>query len=399
MTDSKDAKLRTDTIITHAGRHPRDNHGVVNPPVYHASTITFATVAEWAARDTAEYDGPKYGRSGTPTQFAFEEAVTALHDGYKTMAMPSGLAAIACAVMSFLQNGDHMLVVDTVYGPTRARVSGNLLKRAGIEVDFYDPAIGAGIKDLVKPNTKVVYMESPGSLTFEMQDVPAITGALKGTGIVTIIDNTWSSGYFCKPLALGADIIVEAATKYTVGHSDAMLGTITVGTDAHYQAIKLMSSSLGYHAAPDDCYLGQRGLRTIGVRMDRHFVNGVKVATWLQSRPEVKRVMYPALPDDPGHEIWKRDHTGASGLFGVELVDAPAEAVTAMLDGYKLFGLGASWGGYESLSLPNHPAKIRTAVPWTGTGPTVRYHIGLEDPDDLIDELAAGLERFNEARK
>ncbi len=398
MTDSNDAKLRPDTIITHAGRYPRDNHGVVNPPVYHASTITFANVAEWEARDTPEYEGPKYGRSGTPTQFAFEEAVTALHGGYKTVAMPSGLAAIACSVMAFLRNGDHMLVADTVYGPTRARVSGNLLKRAGIEVDFYDPFVGAGITGLLKPNTKVVYMESPGSLTFEMQDVPAITGALKGSDVVTMIDNTWSSGYFCKPLALGVDVVVEAATKYTVGHSDAMLGTITVNSDTHYQAIKGISNSLGYHAAPDDCYLGQRGLRTIGVRMDRHFENAMKVATWLQGRDEVKRVMYPALPDDPGHEIWKRDHTGASGLFGVELVDAPKEAVSAMLDGYKLFGLGASWGGYESLSLPNNPAKIRTAVPWAGTGPTVRYHIGLEDPDDLIDELAAGFERFNKVR-
>ena len=399
MSDTKDSKLHQDTVIAHAGRHPRDNHGVVNPPVYHASTITFATMEEFETRDRPPYRGaPQYGRSGTPTQFAFEEAVTALHGGHNTVAYPSGLAAIAGAVMTFVQNGDHMLVADTVYGPTRARVSGGVLKRAGVDVEFYDPAIGAGIKDLLRPETKVVFMESPGSLTFEMQDVPAIVGALEGTDIVTMIDNTWSSGYFCKPLAMGVDIVIEAATKYTVGHSDAMLGTVTVASDEHFQALKGMANSLGYHAAPDDCYLGQRGLRTIGVRLERHFENALKVAQWLETRDEVARVMYPALPSNPGYDLWKRDHTGASGLFGVEFVDAPKAAVAAMLDGYRFFGIGASWGGYESLTLPCYPAKIRSAMPWTGTGPTVRYHIGLENPADLIADLDAGLARFNKAR-
>lgn len=400
MSDLDKGKLHTDTIIAHAGRHPRENHGVVNPPVYHASTITFATMEEFETRDRPPYGvRPQYGRSGTPTQFAFEEAVTALHGGHQTVSFPSGLAAIACAMNTFLQNGDHVLVADTVYGPTRARVSGGILKRAGVEVEFYDPAIGAGIKDLVKPNTKVAFMESPGSLTFEMQDIPAITGALKGTGIVTICDNTWSSGYFCKPIALGVDVVVEAATKYVVGHSDAMLGTVTVTNEEHFQALKGMANSFGYHAAPDDCYLGQRGLRTIGVRMERHFENGLTVASWLETRPEVKRVLYPALPSHPGHALWKRDHTGASGLFAVEFVDAPKAAVAAMLDGYQFFGIGASWGGYESLTLPCHPEKLRTARPWTSTGPVVRYHIGLEHPMDLIADMTAGLDRFNEARK
>lgn len=399
MSDDLKSGYRQNTILAHAGLDPEGNQGIVNPPVYHASTITFPTLEQFETRDRPPYRGPQYGRSGTPTQFAFEAAVTALHGGHKTVAYPSGLGAIAGAVNTFVKNGDHILVADTVYGPTRSRVSGTILGRAGVDVEFYDPLIGAGIKDLVRDNTVVVYLESPGSMTFEVQDVPAIIGALEGSGIVTMIDNTWASGYFFKPLALGVDVVIEAATKYTVGHSDAMLGTVTVATEEHYQALKGMANSFGYHAAPDDCYLGQRGLRTIGVRLEQHFKNAIEVATWMQGRDEVKRVMYPALPVDPGHDIWKRDFTGASGLFSVELVDAPKSAVAAMLDGYDLFGIGASWGGYESLVIPGYPEKIRTAKPWTGSGPVVRYHIGLEDPADLIDNLTAGFERFNAARK
>ena len=229
--------------------------------------------------------------------------------------------------------------------------------------------------------------------------MPAIIGALKGTCVVTMIDNTWASGYFFKPLALGVDIVVEAATKYTVGHSDAMLGTVTVATEEHYQMIKGIANSYGYHAAPDDCYLGQRGLRTIGVRLERHQSNALEVANWLESRDEVARVMYPALPSDPGYKIWKRDFAGASGLMAVELVDAPKAAVAAMIDSYDLFGIGASWGGYESLVQSCYPAKIRSARPLTGTGPTVRFHIGLEDTVDLIENLSRGFEKFNAARK
>lgn len=398
MNDQKKSGYRQNTILAHAGLQPEDNHGVVNPPVYHASTITFPTLEQFETRDKPPYSGPQYGRSGTPTQFAFERAVTALQGGHKTVAYPSGLAAIAGAVNTFVKNGDHVLISDTVYGPTRSRVCGTILVRAGVDVEFYDPLIGAGIKDLVRENTVLVYMESPGSLTFEVQDVPAIVGALKGSGIVTLIDNTWASGYFYKPLAHGVDIVIEAATKYTVGHSDAMLGTVTVATEEHYQALKGMANSYGYHAAPDDCYLGQRGLRTIGVRLERHQQNALEVATWLQNRDEVHRVMYPALPDDPGHALWKRDFSGASGLFGVELVEAPKAAVAAMIDSYDLFGIGASWGGYESLVQSCYPEKIRTAKPWLGTGPTVRYHIGLEDPADLIDNLSTGFDKFNAAR-
>ena len=273
-----------------------------------------------------------------------------------------------------------------------------MLANAGVETTYYDPAVGAKIADLIRPDTKLVFLESPGTGTFEMQDVPAITEVARKKGVKTLMDNTWSSAQFCRPLELGVDWVIEAATKYVVGHSDAMLGTVTVGNEADYQALKMVANSLGYHAAPDDCYLGQRGLRTLSVRLERHQTNALKVATWLQGRPEVARVMYPALESDPGHALWKRDHKGASGLFGVALVDAPKSAVAAMLDGYELYSMGASWGGYESLVTPTYPASMRTATKWTHTGPCVRYHIGLEDPDDLIADLAAGFERFNKAR-
>jgi len=388
---------RPDTIICHAGLHPFENQGVVNPPVYHASTITFPTMEEFETRDRPSFSGPTYGRSGTPTTFAFEEAITALHKGHRTVTYPSGLAAIAGTLMSLLESGDHLLMVDTTYSPTRNRLCGWALKRAGVETTYYDPAIGAGIRDLIRPNTKVVYMESPGSITFEMQDVPAIAEVCKAAGVRTVIDNTWSSPHLFQPLIHGVDFVVEAATKYVVGHSDAMLGTATVATDDDFRTLKAGANSFGYSAAPDDCYLGARGLRTLSVRLERHQKNALIVAQWLQGQPEVERVLYPALPDDPGHELWKRDHSGASGLFGVVLKPGPKSAVAAMLDGLELFGMGASWGGYESLVLPVYPALLRTATKWPYEGPIIRLHIGLEDPDDLIDDLKAGLSRFSTA--
>ncbi len=389
---------KRDTIICHAGRHPHENHGVVNPPVYHASTITFPTMEDFETRDGLPYQSAKYGRSGTPTTFAFEEAITALHQGFRTVAYPSGLAAITGTLLTLLENGDHLLMVDTAYAPTRKRLCGWLLARTGIETTFYDPAIGAGIRDLIQPNTKVVYLESPGSLTFEMQDVPAIAGVCRATGVSTVIDNTWSSPHLFQPLTHGVDFVIEAATKYVIGHSDAMLGTSTVATKKHYQALKSAANSIGFSAAPDDCYLAARGLRTLSVRLERHQKNALRVAEWLLGQSQIERVLYPALPDDPGHELWKRDHSGASGLFGVVLKPAAKSAVAAMLDGLELFGMGASWGGFESLVIPAYPAPLRTATKWPYEGPTVRLHIGLEDPDDLIKDLKAGLDRFESAR-
>ncbi len=389
---------KRDTIICHAGLHPRENHGVVNPPVYHASTITFPTMEEFETRDKPPYSGPQYGRSGTPTTFAFEEAITALHEGHRTVAYPSGFAAITGTLMTLLQNGDHLLMVDSAYSPSRKRVCDWLLARTGVETTYYDPLIGAGIKDLIRSNTKVVFLESPGSLTFEVQDVPAIAAACKAAGVKTVIDNTWSSPFLFQPLKHGVDFVVEASTKYVVGHSDAMLGTSTVATEENYQDLKGAANSIGYSVGPDDCYLGARGLRTLSVRLERHQKNALLVAEWLQVQSQVERVLYPALPDDPGHKLWKRDYDGASGLFGVVLKPAHKPAVAALMDDLELFGMGASWGGFESLILPAYPEGLRTATNWNVEGPIIRLHIGLEDPDDLIADLKAGLSRFDAAR-
>jgi len=390
---------KRDTIICHSGRNPFENQGAINTPVYHASTIAFPTMEEFETRDRPPYSGPQYGRSGTPSTFAFEEAVTALHKGHRTVAYPSGLAAISGSLLTELENGDHLLMVDNVYAPTRRRVCDWLLARAGIETTFYDPTTGSGIRDLIQPNTKVVYMESPGSLSFEMQDVPAIVEVCKDAGVTTMIDNTWSSPLLFQPLTLGVDYVIEASTKYVVGHSDAMLGSVTVSNEENYQKLKSSANSIGYSVGPDDCYLGLRGLRTLSVRLERHQKNALKVAEWLQTRPQVERVLYPALPDDPGHELWKRDHSGASGLFGVVMKPGPKSAVAAMLNGLELFSMGASWGGYESLAIPAYPEKLRSVTSWPYEGPTIRLHIGLEDPDDVIEDLSAGLSRFDAARK
>ncbi len=390
---------RKDTLITHAAMKPWDNEGIPNPPVYYASTVLFPTVEEFQTRDSAPYRGVQYGRSGTPTQFALEEAVTALYEGaHKTVTFPSGIGAIAAATITFLKHGDHVLFADSVYGPTRKRVGQNLLARAGIEVEYYDPLIGAGIADKVKSNTRMIYMESPGSHTFEMQDVPAITKVARDREILTVIDNTWPSAFFCNPFALGVDIVLEAGTKYLCGHSDAMLGTVSVKTEEQFQALKTMQSTLGSRAGPDECYLALRGIRTLSVRMERHQKNGLQVASWLETRPEVAKVLYPALPSDPGHALWKRDQTGASSLFAV-MLDAKytKEAMAAMVDGLDLFGIGASWGGFESLAIPINPKGSRTAVAWPHDNVMIRLHIGLEDPQDLIDDLEEGFARLNAA--
>jgi cystathionine beta-lyase len=335
----------------------------------------------------------KYGLRGTPTSFALEDALTALEDGHGTVLAPSGLQAITVALMSFLKAGDHVLVTDSTYAPCR-NFCNKVLKDFGIETDYYDPAIGAGIAKLIKPNTRIVWTEAPGSQTFEMQDIPAIAKAAHDAGALVMIDNTWSGGYYFKPLKYGADISVHAATKYVVGHSDVMMGAI-ICNEKTYSRVKSWAGMFGNFAAPDDVYLTLRGFRTMGVRLPRHFENGVRIAKWLQDRPEVTRVMHPALPNDPGHQIWKRDFTGACGLFGFVVNTEDRKRVAAMLDGMKLFGMGASWGGFESLLIPTWPAQNRTATKWEADGQTLRIHIGLEDPEDLIADLDAGFARLN----
>lgn len=388
--------MKRDTLIVSSGRKPEENFGIVNPPVYHASTVLFATVAELEAAVKDKFNCVYYGRFGTPTTFAFEEAVAEIEGGVRAVATSSGLSAVTCTLLAFLRAGDHLLMVDSAYQPTR-NFCNSILKRLGVETTYYDPLISAGIAGLIRENTKAVFMESPGSLTFEVQDVAAISRAARAAGAVPILDNTWATPLHFRPFAHGVEVSIQAATKYIVGHADAMLGAIVTGDD-HFLAIKATVTELGNAPGPDDCYLGLRGLRTLSVRLQRHQETGIKLAWWLKARPEVARVLYPALPEDPGHALWKRDFTGASGLFGVVLHPAPKKAVAAMLDEMELFGMGFSWGGFESLILPVYPELTRSATKWRAQGPVLRIHAGLEDPDDLIADLEAGFERLR-ARK
>lgn len=393
MAHHKDRK--DDSLVTMAGRDPAAQHGIVNPPVYHASTVIFPTVADLDRAEADPFSGFYYARHGNPTSFALEDAVNALEGGHKTFALPSGLAAVTTALLAFLEAGDHLLMVDTAYGPTR-KFCTSFLRRIDVETTFYDPCCGAGIADLMRDNTKVVYVESPGSQTFEVQDLPAIAAAAHSAGAIVITDNTWSGGVYCKPLALGADVSLQAATKYLVGHSDAMLGTVTT-IEACAKPVRMSKRYLGMSVAPDDCYLGLRGLRTLSVRLARHQETGLKLAHWLTDRPEVDRVLHPALPDHPGHDIWRRDFTGASGLFAMVLNPCPRAALAAMLDDLEMYGMGYSWGGFESLILPNEPENNRTATSWDGSRPCVRIHAGLEDPDELIADLERGFDRLRAA--
>ncbi|MAF48361.1 MAG: cystathionine beta-lyase [Rhodospirillales bacterium] len=385
---------KRDTRLIHAGSNPEENFGLINPPVYRASTVSFPTVAAQAKARRNPEQNFVYGRRGTPTSFAFEDAVAQLEGGDRTIAVGSGLAAISSAMLAFVSAGDHVLVCDNAYTPTR-NLSENFLKRFGVETSYYDPMDSAAVKDHFRPNSKAIYVEAPGSHTFEVMDLPAIAGAARDAGIKVVMDNTWSAGYFFKPFEYGVDVSVQAATKYQVGHSDAMLGAVTMLND-DLETVAASVRVLGFHAAPDDAYLGLRGMRTLSVRLKRHEINGLKVAEWLAGRPEIERVLHPAMADCPGHEFWKRDFTGASGLFGVALKPAPKEAVNAFVDRLELFALGGSWGGYESLVLPTNVTRTASQLP--SDAPLVRLHVGLEDPDDLIEDLNAGLDAFNDSR-
>jgi cystathionine beta-lyase len=384
--------MKEDTKLAHAGRDPHAHHGAVNTPVYHASTILFPTMEKFVGRSDPSIR-IRYGLRGTPTSFALEDALTALEHGHGTVLAPSGLQAITVALLAFLKAGDHMLVTDSTYAPTR-NFANRVLTDLGIETEYYDPTIGGDIAALIRPNTRIVWTESPGSQTFEMQDIPAIAEAAHKAGAVVMIDNTWAAGYYYKPLNHGADISIHAITKYVGGHSDLMMGAM-ICNEATYDQLKTKAGLFGNFAAPDDVNLAMRGFRTLGVRLPRHFESGLKVANWLQSRPEVARVMHPALPDDPGHALWKRHFTGASGLFGFIVKTDDRARVAAMLDGLELFGMGASWGGFESLLIPTWPQSNRSVTAWEAEGQTLRIHIGLEDPDDLIADLEAGFKRLN----
>ncbi len=389
--------MKKDTKIVNAGRDKKWTGKSVTVPVYHSSTIIHDTVADlkWAIKNIKN-KVMYYGRRGTPTHFAFREAVAELEGGHDCLVYPCGLAAINAALMSFLSSGDHLLMVDTVYGPTRA-LCNTVLKRMGIETTYYDPLTGANIIELIQPNTKVIFTESPGSVTMEVQDIPAISKAAHQHDVVVMIDNTWGNLICFNPFEHGVDISIQAATKYIVGHSDAMLGTITTN-EKNWLQLYDNSYYMGYTAAPDDINLAMRGIRTINTRVKQHEESALKVARWLREQDIVELVLHPAFSDCPGHEIWKRDFNGSCGLFSFTFKEGHDDAITAFLDNLELFKMGFSWGGFESLAMSFYNLKKeRFGNQWNNYGPLVRLHVGLEDPDDLINDLTVGLNHYKNA--
>ena len=388
--------MKDETKLVVSGRSPETNFGIVNVPVYHASTVLFSSLKELKERYGQRAEGKQvvtYGRGGTPTAWALEDPISELEGGFRTYLYPSGLAACAHAIQAFVKTGDHILVTDSVYGPTR-EFCDKTLNRFGVEVTYYDPLIGSGISEFIRPNTTLVYTESPGSLTLEMQDIPAIADAAHKAGLIVLMDNTWASPLYCKPFELGVDVSIQAGTKYIVGHSDVMIGAVTT-TKEHWLQLQNNSYVSGQTTGPDDIYLAQRGMKTLSVRLKQHMESALKIAEWLKGRPEVHTVLHPALPDHPGHDIWKRDFRGASGLFSFQLKEASDAGLAAFIENLELFGMGFSWGGYESLAIIADPSHYRTATKWDNSHPLIRLHIGLEDPDDLIADLAAGFDRLN----
>jgi cysteine-S-conjugate beta-lyase len=379
-----------ETRLVAAGRRKEWTQGIVNPAVWRASTILFDSVAAMKAANPPEQGVLHYGRNGTPTIWALCEALTEMEPGAAmTCLYPSGSAAVAGALLAVLQAGDELLMVDSVYGPTRALCDG-LLKRFGVSTVYYDPMIGAGIEALVGEKTRAIFMESPGTHSFEVQDVPGICAVAKAKGVVTLLDNTWATPLFFQAMAAGVDLSILACTKYIGGHADLMLGSVTA-TAALADRLEKARRLLGQIAGPDDAWLALRGLRTLDVRMKRHQESGLEVARWLKAQPQVARVLHPALEDCPGHEYWARDFTGATGLFSFALEGGDDAARTRLVDSLERFGIGYSWGAFESLALPADP--VRTASKADFGGLLVRLHIGLEDPKDLIEDLAAGLAR------
>jgi cystathionine beta-lyase len=387
------APQKAETALVTAGRDTKAQKGFVNPPVVRGSTVLYPT-----AKDLHEHRGEfQYGRHGTPTTKALQDALKTL-EGPQCAGVgltPSGLSAISTTLLAVLKAGDHLLVCDSIYRPSRAFCDG-LLARYGVETTYFDPLIGAGVAALFRPNTKAVLVEAPGSQSFEMPDIPAIAAVAHARGALVIDDNTWATPLFHRSLDQGVDISLQAATKYIGGHSDIMFGTISANAKAWpliTEAIRL----LGVCAGPDDVFLALRGMRTLSVRLAQHYRSGLDVARWLEARPEVVRVLHPALESDPGHAIWTRDFTGASGLFSIVLKPASAKAVDAFLDTVRLFGMGYSWGGFESLVIPFDCAGYRTASKWSPGGPTLRLHIGLENVEDLKADLDRGFKAFNAA--
>ena len=388
-------KLRT--RLAQKGRVARSQPGTINLPVARASTVTFKSVAD--LRDVTrrfEADEPvaTYGMLNMPQRIAFEELMVELEGGYRAATYPTGLTAGAAAVFACTKAGDHILVTDSVYAPIR-RFCQKTLARYGVETTFYDPLVGAGIEELLQPNTRLVYLESPGSHTFEVQDFPAIAKVARAHGAVVIHDNAWATGMYFRSFDHGADMVVQPATKYPAGHSDVIIGAV-VANEKWWPRLRDVGRELGLTASPDDVFLAMRGMRTLAARLAQHEKSGLAVARWLRKHPAVKRVLHPALEDDPGHALWKRDFLGSTGLFGVELADCSDAQFAAFVDHLECFALGYSWGGFESLVVPHNIHKSRSVRPWSG-GPLIRLHVGLEDPEDLIADLAQGFERMQRA--
>jgi cystathionine beta-lyase len=386
MAKTPKTPLKPETRLVIAGRDTKGQHGFVNPAVYHASTVLYPTAEDQIAH-RSRY---QYGRRGTPTTEALESALRELEGAAcaGVTLLPSGLSAIATALMAVAAAGDHILVTDSVYRPTRVFCDG-AFKRMGVETTYYDPLIGEGIAKLIKPNTRAVFVEAPGSQSFEMQDIPAIAKVAHDKGAVVLMDNTWATPLYFRAFEKGVDLSIQAGTKYIGGHSDIMFGCISANA-ATYPKLKDTMNALGLCVGPDDVFLALRGLRTMAVRLARHNQSGLTVARWLGQRPEVARVLHPALESDPGYAIWRRDFSGACGLFSIVLKPMPDKAVHAFMNELSLFGMGFSWGGYESLVILFDCTEYRTATKWAPGGPTLRFHIGLEDPGDLIADLERG---------
>ena len=389
---SERRRYRRATEVAHLGRDPRRFLGAVNTPVFRASTILFQSVADLEQAARGEFPGLSYGLHGLPSVTDLARALAELEGGHGALIVPSGLTATTFPLLALAKPGDHVLVTDAVYGPTR-RFCDNHLRRLGVEIGYYDPLLGADIDSVFQPNTSLVFTESPGSLTFEVQDIPAITAAAHARGARVILDNTWATPLGFRGFDHGVDVSVHAATKYIGGHSDVLLGAVIANADV-LPPLGRLWTDMGITASSDDCFLGLRGLRTLAVRLERHTASAMTIARWLSQRPEVREVLYPPLPGSRGHALWSRDFTGASGLFGVVLQPADAASVARMLDGMRLFGLGWSWGGFESLIIPTWPERARTVTTWNPGGPALRLAIGLEDPQDLIEDLDDGLRRL-----
>jgi cystathionine beta-lyase len=385
MEDDDGSRRRgIETALTQLGRNPRAFSGFVNTPIVRGSTVLFPDAESLDTRNV-EFT---YGRPSNPTTRALETALTSLEGGHRTFLTPSGLSAITATLLTFAEAGGHILITDSVYQPTR-RFAARVLKRMGVHTEYYDPLVGAGIAALLRPETKLVLTESPGSQTFEIQDIPAICRAARSAGVPVAIDNTWGTPIYFRAFEHGVNISIHSATKYIVGHADALLGAI-VCDETSAESVARTHEALGLCANSEDCFLALRGMRTLAVRLERHWKSGLLIADWLRARPEVAQVLHPALPGAPGYELWKRDFAGAAGLFSIILKPYPKKAVQRMLNAFRIFGMGYSWGGFESLIIPFDCTAARTATVWKPEGPALRLHIGLEDVSDLKRDLEAG---------